>query len=258
MRTNNNAQAKPREERPPLQARAAAALGLSLVLLIGFGYVAQSITSGAGYPIRKVSVEGDFRFLTPTYIQTLVTRALKGGFFQIDVQSIHHQLLEEPWLYEATVERVWPDVIRVAIKEQVPAAQWGQNALLNADADIFAPNPSSIPNALPKLSGPVGSESEVLSAYHDISGQLAVLELEVATVALSSRGAWTVTLRGDTRLILGRDHISQRLDRFCTAFKPLLKAEWERIATVDLRFTNGFAVTERAQRKARLEIRING
>lgn len=258
MRSSNSAQAKPREERPPFQPRTVAAAGLSLALLIGFGYVAQSITSGASYPIRKVSVEGDFRFLTPTYIQSLVTRVLNGGFFQIDVQSIHQQLLDEPWIYDATVERVWPDVIRVAIKEQVPTAQWGQNALLNADADIFAPNPTSIPSALPKLSGPVGSESEVLHAYHDITKQLAVLRLEVAAVALSSRGAWTITLRDDTRLILGRDHIPQRLDRFCTAFKPLLEAEWGRIQTVDLRFTNGFAVTARAPPEARPETRING
>jgi cell division protein FtsQ len=170
---------------------------------------------------------------------------LNGGFFQVDVQTIREQLLEEPWIAEAAVERQWPDVIRVAIKEQVPAARWGENALLNSAADVFAPNRASLPDALPRLRGPVGAEAEVLDAYRQMVVQLRKIGLEVGAVSLSQRGAWTITLRDDTELILGRHDIWSRLNRFCLSFDRFLKANWSRIAKIDLRFTNGFSVTER-------------
>jgi cell division protein FtsQ len=258
IRATHRVQAsRPREEdRSPLQLRVVAALGLLIALLIGLGYLAQSIRSETGYPIRTVAVEGDFRFLTPTYVQSLVTKAMRGGFFQLNVQIIQDQLLAEPWIAAATVERVWPDVIRVAIKEQVPAAQWGENALLNAAADIFAPNPGSIPEGLPRLNGPVGSESEVLESYGRIAEQLDELGLKVSVVSLSGRGAWTVTLSDDAQLILGRHDVARRLARFRAAFAPLLKPEWARIEVVDLRFTNGFAVTERPEVGAKRETAV--
>ncbi|MGH8597894.1 MAG: cell division protein FtsQ/DivIB [Gammaproteobacteria bacterium] len=246
-----------REDRALRRFRAFA-LGSSIALCVMLGYAAQSVRSGTGFPIRKVSVEGDFRFIAPSDIQSLVTASLRGGFFQIDVEDIHRQLLEEPWIREATVERIWPDEIRVAIKEQIPAARWGKTALLSIDADIFAPNPPFALDRLPVLTGPVGSESEILGTYRQMKTRLSVLGLQVAAISLSERGAWSLKLRDDTLLILGRHDTHRRLERFCTVFEPLLKTEWPRIATVDLRFTNGFSITERASAEIDAQTRISG
>ena len=229
---------------PPLRSVLAAVLVLAVLGV--FGYVLQSLLGPGSHPIRKVSVEGDFRYLTPGYIQSLVADSLHGGFFDVDVQMIRGRLLEEPWIFEATVERMWPDVLRVAIVEQVPTARWGPHALLNAAADVYAPAQSSIPTGLPTLNGPIGSEVEVLARYREIAAQLRALPLEVATVSLSERGAWTVGLRDQTQLVIGRRNIEQRIARFTAVFEPWLKPQWSNIATVDLRYTNGFAVQERS------------
>ncbi|MSR13111.1 MAG: FtsQ-type POTRA domain-containing protein [Gammaproteobacteria bacterium] len=247
----------PRQEMSLTRPNSFLAIALSVMLLVGLGYIAKAV-SGTDYPIRKVSVEGDFRFLTPTYIQALVTKSLDGGFFQVDVQKIHRELLEEPWIFDATVERLWPDVIRVEIKEQIPTARWGENALLNSDADVFAPHVASIPQALPRLSGPVGTEIEVLRAYKKMAERLDALGMKVGSVSVSQRGAWTLTLTDNTQLIFGRDDIWRRLHRFCASFDVLLKEGWTRIAKVDLRFTNGFSVTERRRPELRSELQKNG
>ncbi len=258
MNRTLRAKTETRALRTPIRPRFFIAMILSFALLAVIGYAGQSVISRSVYPIRKVSVEGNFRFLTPSYIQTLVTKSLDGGFFQIDVQKIRRQLLEEPWIFEATVERIWPDVIRVAVQEQIPVARWGRSALLNRESDIFAPNSATLPAELPLLNGPVGSESEVLSEYREMTTGLADSGLKIAGVSLSERGAWTITLQDDTQLILGRHDIRRRFERFCASFGPLLKADWSRIAKVDLRFTNGFAVTERAAPEASEALQING
>lgn len=240
-------------ERPAVTLRSLMAMLLTLFLLGAVGYVGQSLARATSFPINKVTVEGDFRYLTPGYIQSLVSRSLHGGFFQIDVQEIRRGLLEEPWVMEATIERRWPDVIRVAISEQRPAARWGGHALLNTAADVFAPNLGTFPQDLPRLDGPVGSELEVLTTYRAVTERMRALGLTVASLELSERGAWTVGLTGDTRLILGRNRIEERLERFRLAYDLALRDTWSDVESVDLRYTNGFAIQERKPAEAELE-----
>ncbi len=254
VRKQTNAPPEP----APVTARLLWSMLLSLVLLVAVGYVGQSLTRATSFPIKKVTVEGDFRFLTPGYIQTLVGQSLSGGFFQVDVQKIRHDLVEEPWVMEATIERIWPDVLRVSISEQRPAAKWGKHALLNTTADVFAPGVGSFPEDLPQLSGPVGSESEVLATYRLIAGRLTALDLAVAWLELSERGAWTVGLRDETRLILGRHRIDERLRRFRLAFESALKENWHNVESIDLRYTNGFAIQERKTEKAEFGLEKRG
>lgn len=235
---------------PLVSPRAFVAMVITLGVLAVLGYVGQSLSRSTNFPIRTVTVEGNFLFLTPGYIQSLVSRSLQGGFFQIEVQEIRAALLEEPWVRDAQIERRWPDVVRVTIEEQEPTARWGEHALLNTAADVFAPNPGTFPRGLPRLNGPVGSELEVLTTYRMVSGHMRALGLKVALLELSERGAWMVGLEGNTRLLLGRHRIEERLARFRVAYDLALKTTWAEIASVDLRYTNGLAIRGRTREAA--------
>ena len=234
---------------PPVSWRGLLSMVLTLLLLAGLGYIGQSLQKPGSFPIRKVAVEGDFRHLAPGYVQTLVGGALHGGFFQIDVQRLRLGLLREPWVREASVQRVWPDTVRVIITEQVPAARWGSDALLNIEASVFRPARGSIPPGLVRLDGPAGSEREVLATFRSLAPRLRTLGLELVRLRLSDRGAWSFRLADRTRVILGRDRLQERLDRFERAYRAGLADVWSTIAAVDLRYTNGFAVLEREVEK---------
>jgi cell division protein FtsQ len=68
----------------------------------------------------------------------------------------------------------------------------------------------------------------------------------IARVEMSDRGAWVVELTGGTTLVVGREELDQRLSRFTRAFDHFLKESWEKVDSIDLRYTNGFAVREKA------------
>ncbi|HBS51955.1 MAG TPA: cell division protein FtsQ, partial [Coxiellaceae bacterium] len=61
-----------------------------------------------------------------------------NGFFYLNVISMRQQLLKLPWVYEASVQRKWPDTVVVNIIEQKPILQWGKNALVNPEGVVFA------------------------------------------------------------------------------------------------------------------------
>ena len=72
------------------------------------------------------------------------------------------------------------------------------------------------------------------------------IALKVAELELSERRAWRVTLADGAVLILGRHFVGERLERFARAWPTALEPNWTRVASLDLRYTNGFAVRPRA------------
>jgi cell division protein FtsQ len=179
-------------------------------------------------------------------VERIVSAAIDGGFFGVDVAEVRSQILDEPWIFDASVRRVWPDTIRVSIHEQHAVALWGAYALLNEFADIFVPDTNVVPAGLVLLDGPIGSEAEVLERYGRIQQKLGEVGLRVASVKLSERRAWAVGIDRGATLMFGRHAVDDRLERFNRAFERILKANWDHLATVDLRYTNGFAIREKA------------
>ena len=64
-------------------------------------------------------------------------------------------------------------------------------------------------------------------------------------MTLSDRRAWRIVLSDGSTLLLGRHFTQERLDRFIRAWPRILRENWPRVQTLDLRYTNGFAVKER-------------
>lgn len=238
-------QATPRVAPRPLRIGRWIFVGLlAAAVLLGPRVISTWVEPG-DFPIRKVKVDGDFRFLAPDQIEALVTSAVQGGFFEVDVRKVRARILQEPWVLDATVVRAWPDAIRVSIREQRPVARWGPDALLSAQSRVFRPRNKRLPEGLAVLHGPPGSEAEVWSMYQQIRAVLEPLGLKVAEVTLSERRAWSVALADGAALILGRHFVVDRLQRFARAWPSVLESNWSRVASLDLRYTNGFAVRPR-------------
>ncbi|MGE3772157.1 MAG: cell division protein FtsQ/DivIB [Gammaproteobacteria bacterium] len=242
--------ARPAEEAAPrrplgwLFALLAAALVAAGVTLL------EELRDPMAFPIRRVTVDGDFRYLAPANLRKTVSGAVRGGFFHVDVQHVRDTIMEEPWVREATVQRLWPDTLNVSIVEQQPVAYWGEHALLNDAGDLFVPARMSFPAGLIRLDGPVGTEIETLEAWRHAVARLAPLGLEVAAVSLSERRALTLRLADGATIVLGRRAAYDRLERFVAAYRTVLRDNWTRIAVVDLRYTNGFAIRERTEAAA--------
>ena len=217
---------------------------LGFFMFVYGGFLTQQVLDPKAFPIRKIAVDGEFHQLTTEHVQSVVSKAVLGGFFDVDVAKVRARILDEPWVFDAAVRRVWPDTIRVSIREQAAVARWGEYALLNKFADIFVPDASEIPSNLVVLDGPLGTETEILARYFSMQGKLDEVGLQVGRIHLSERRSWVVDIKGGATLLIGRHAVAERLGRFSRAFEHVLKSNWKRVALVDLRYTNGFAIRE--------------
>ena len=195
-------------------------------------------------PIKHVKVDGNFNRLSQANLKNNVVSNIQGGFFNLNVDKVRLALLNMPWVKEVTVKRVWPDSLKVVVYEQIPSARWGDLGLLNQSGVFFSPDTNTIPDNLPFLFGPINSEVKLLHRYKAIQEKLQSLpfRLNVSSVTLNDRRAWSFDLENGVKVIIGRYFFDSRLDRFLKFVPTLIPDHINRIKSVDLRYSNGLSV----------------
>jgi cell division protein FtsQ len=212
------------------------------------GFIALTIWAGIllsnpdTLPIKQVRIEGDFTHLSPVDLQLLVTDKVRGGFFNLDVDAVRLALMDEPWVSEVTVKRIWPDALRVIVIEQIPVVRWGESGLLNSSGEYFAPDISTISKALPLLTGPKGSEINLLARFNAMQERIQSIGLNISSVALDERRAWRFQLDNGIKVILGRRDFEERFNRFLTLIPATISGRIEQTESIDMRYTNGFSI----------------
>ena len=194
------------------------------------------------FPIRTVRIEGEFRHLSPETLKVAATDVVRGGFFDVNVETIQKTLMENPWVKGVSVRRVWPDGLMVQVAERVAVARWKGRGLLSSEAVFFSPAPESWPGNLPVFSGPDNTYSLLLSRYVLINSVLRNTGLNVVTLNLNERGAFDFSLSNGITVIIGRNEIENRINRFAHYAWPALKDDSDNIIRVDMRYTNGFVI----------------
>lgn len=193
-------------------------------------------------PIQRVLVEGPFERVDPTDVEAAVLPHLGGSFFTVDLDAIRAAAQRLPWVEHAQVVRDWPDRVRIVVTEQVPAWQWGDDGLLNARGELFVTGVDPLPPGLPRLDGPPGLERQLVERFGVLASRLAQCGMRPVALELDARRALNVALDGGIDVRVGRTTVDERIARFCDAAVPALAARLDRVAHVDMRYTNGFAV----------------
>ncbi|WP_417660488.1 cell division protein FtsQ/DivIB [Pseudomonas sp.] len=218
-----------------------------LLLALGFGAYELSVRlmPYADRPIAKVSVEGELSYVSQDAVQQRIAPFIKSKFFSVDLTGMRHELEQMPWIANATVRRVWPDQIVVSLEEQMPIARWGDGSLLNNQGQAFAPEGLARYEHLPQLYGPKRAQQRVMQQYQVLSQMLRPMGFSVARLELRERGSWFLVTSQGVALLLGRDHLVEKMRRFIAIYDKELKEQIANIARIDLRYSNGLAVAWR-------------
>ncbi|GGE33867.1 cell division protein FtsQ [Halopseudomonas oceani] len=199
----------------------------------------------ADRPIALISVEGELEYIDREAVQQVIQPYLNDSFLGIDLDGLRSDLLAMPWVAQASVRRVWPDKLVIALDEQLPVARWGDKALLNNEGKAFEPQDIARFSELPQLNGPERSKRRVMRQYQQFSSLLRPQGMVVSKLELRDRGSWFLTTDDGMELLLGRDNLVDKMQRFMTIEQLMLSDRRELIARVDLRYSNGMAVAWR-------------
>lgn len=221
-------------------------LGVVLVLAaVGFGLEAgiRVLREPGAFPLRQVRVEGELRNLTEADLQPLARAYLGQNFFVANLDELRATLAADPWVEEVAVRRGWPDTVEIQLRERVAFGYWGDHEeMVDMNGHRFRPPALRQPGPWPRLAGPEGREKALIKTWREIRARLDPVGLTLVKLRQDERRAWWLTFDGGLEVYLGRERFEERLQRLAQVYPRVLAAQAERIAVVDLRYGNGFAV----------------
>lgn len=216
-------------------------VALGAVILILNGAALQQMLAKIR-PIRYIQVEGAFQYIDRQDIKDKIDPLVEEGYFSVDLQAIQSSVLNLPWTEHVKVQRIWPDRLKLRIYEQKPVLRWQSKSLLNVKGDIFTPANIDRFQVLPVLYAPVEQRYQFLQVMDGLRLSLMDQGLHLAEFRVSERQSWLLTMETGLIIQLGRFQPLQKFTRLMQALEVTGSERVDKIAYVDMRYPNGYAV----------------
>lgn len=198
-------------------------------------------------PLSKIMVGGNFNHLEEQELAELVNIEIDGGFLSMNLNQLRQELQSHPWIHQVSVRREWPSTLKVEVIEEVPIARWGKKGFLNRLGDQLSLPENSNLKSLPVLEADFGSSQDMIAQYLLLAELLAPTDLRLTELQRDAVGAWQIETASGVKIVLGRDQIIEKIRRLIVVWGSGLDVQLNNIATIDLRYPNGLAVSWRDQ-----------
>jgi cell division protein FtsQ len=239
-------------------------VGFALYQTLGFVLASEALT------VSRIIVQGNQR-MSRGEVLGLLDGLSGASIVTTDLERWRQKLLESPWVADASIRRMFPGTLAVAIVERQPMGIGRLKGALylidrtGAVIDEFGPNYADLD--LPIIDGltPTGGARDTLDAARDtvdaaraeLAGRL-MSELEgrpglagkVSQIDVSDVRNAIVMLKGDTAFLrVGDEQFSERLQSYLDLM-PALRERMPDIDYVDLRFDERVYVRPQNTRRA--------
>lgn len=203
------------------------------------------------FPINEVEIEGTLQFVDRVALRSVISSyadiTKSGNYFAVNLAALRRDIQALPWVESVDVRKVWPDTLQLAISERVAIAIWQDTRLISHKGDLFEPEKMLESTALPRLYGPNDKARYVMENFHQMSKVLRITQLKIIKLRLAERLAWQLRLNNQIEVMIDKDQSVEKLLGFVDLYPRLqeshLTNEESKIAKVDLRYSNGIAIT---------------
>lgn len=215
---------------------------ITVLMLIAAVLAGDRLRPVLDQPVTALRIDGTLLHLDTTQIAAAVNQAALPRLFEVDLDAVKRRVEALPWVAHARVSRIWPNCIAVRINERVAIARWGKASLIDSESRVFTPSAAELPDGLPQLLAPDGHEAETVANYRGLIAALGDGPFKPAGLMLDERGEWRMTSVTGIELRLGQGDPLTRIGLLGGAIRNTLADQIERVAYIDLRYSNGFSV----------------
>ena len=215
---------------------------LFVLAALGVAWVYNGMIAQERWPIRWLEIDGQFERVSAEQVRARLAPLVSGSFFTVDTQAMRELASAMPWVASVTVQKTWPDTVQVTIHEHTPVVHWVDGYLLDANGEPFTVPSANEIRGLPWLEGPHGQLQHVFENWKKFDDKLGMIGQQVERLILDPRGSWSAHLSGGTEVKFGKGDIFKNLDMLVSTWSGLMQGQATLPVSVDLRYTNGFAV----------------
>jgi cell division protein FtsQ len=201
------------------------------------------------FRLAAIKVRGDLNHNNAVTLRANVVPTLSGNFFTVDLGRTQTAFEAVPWVRKASVQREFPNRLKVVLQEHQPVALWGQEGdarLVNSYGEVFEANQGDVESEdLPLLNGPQGQAALVLQTYRKLLPVFGQLDTRIEQLELTGRGSWRARLDDGAAVELGHgslEEIEGRAQRFVATLTQVSSKFGRKLEAADLRYSNGYAL----------------
>jgi len=222
--------------------------GVALTLLLfvvaagGVVWVYNGMIAQERWPIRWLEIDGPFERVSAEQVRASLAPLVNGSFFTVNTRVMRELASEMPWVASVSVQKIWPDTVQVTIREHTPVVHWVDDYLLDAKGKPFTVPSANEIQGLPWLESPPGQLELVFENWKKFDDKLEAIGQQVERLTLDPRGSWSAHLSGGTEVRFGKGEVFKNLDILVSTWAGLMQDQALPPVSVDLRYTNGFAV----------------
>ncbi|MEY4725911.1 MAG: hypothetical protein RLZ36_538 [Pseudomonadota bacterium] len=204
------------------------------------------------FALKGITVKGDVEHNNEVTLRANVVTKFTGNFFTADLGRVRSAFESVPWVRLASVQREFPNRLRVTLQEHKPVAYWGDDGeqrMVNSYGEVFEANVSDLEDdKMPRLSGPESQSQQVLAMYLALAPAFKTMSLSLDSLVLSDRGSWRAKLSQGGVIELGRGSVEdvmvrvRRVSHTLAQVTQKLGRKVTAIESADLRHDNGYAL----------------
>jgi cell division protein FtsQ len=190
----------------------------------------------------QVALVTPTEFVSAEELENYVKAKLKDSFFSLDVQQASEILATHPWVKNVNARKVWPNTLLVDVEEHQPWLNLNNQQLISREGVVFEPKNAADFKELPLLVGHYGDVDDLLSMYHFFTEQMPSDEFRITKLSFHVYNGWTMWLENGITLFLGKQQLTERLERFLSVLHEMKNNQRDQISYIDLRYPSGVAV----------------
>jgi|GEM_PF-1053278 len=83
-----------------------------------------SLLTASGLTVKNISITGNNRTLSSALKKILPPLCKETSMFSLDIENIKNKIENMPWTDSVSIQRIFPNTLKVFLKEKVPLALW--------------------------------------------------------------------------------------------------------------------------------------
>ena len=202
-------------------------------------------------------------------IEQVIKTSLNGTTLSTDLEMMVEVILDNPWVEQVVIRRVWPNTIVLRLQELRIIALWNNRhlvsesgAITNIPVSDYKKLEKKLGCYLIKLEGPRDFLTKIVARAEITNNLLRDINKQLSHLILTEQFSWEAKTTEGMTLRFGGDELQgpmdYRLENFTKSY-PNLAQELakQRIGTteihyVDLRYAKGFAIRTKNAKNKRL------
>jgi cell division protein FtsQ len=219
----------------------AAGSGQTVRIIDFFKDIRDGAATAAGFPIGTVAISGE-KHLSREEILAAAGVTARSSLLFLDVADARARLLTNPWIAEATVQKLLPDRLVISISERAAFALWqkeGRVGVISSDGTVLEPSVLARYASLPLVVG-TGAETRARD-FLALLDRRPELRANVRASVLVAERRWNLRLKNGVDVRLPEFNVERALDQFVALEHDVSLSDRD-ITVVDLRLPDRVTV----------------